>query len=79
MVNAKLNEAKNCLIVKRVSIIDTLRNIPHGMEAHFTRRELGNRDGSVMSAVSRLNTAAGAKEYAARIDDADGSYWIRRG
>lgn len=78
MENTKLNAEKNCIIVRRVNVTDTLRNIPHGKRIHFTRRELGNRDCSVLSAISRLNQKAQSREYSLRIDDEDGSFWVTR-
>lgn len=78
MESTKLIAKKKFIIVKKISVVDTLRNIPHKTEVHFTRRELGNRDGSVQSAISRLNKTANAREYSLRIDDADGSYWVSR-
>lgn len=78
MINTKLNSDKNVLIVKNVNVTATLRNIPHGREIHFLRSELANREGTVFSAVSRLNKEAGFREFTFRIDERDGSYWITR-
>lgn len=78
MLNAKFQGDKNDLIVKKVNVPETLRNIPHGVTVHFTRKELTNRDTTVMSAISRLNTDLGSKEFEAEIDDKDGSYFITR-
>lgn len=78
MVNTKLSEDKKVLIVKKVNVPETLRHIPHGSEVHFSRHDLGNRDMTVLSAISRLNKKAGQKEFSLHIDDNDGSYWIRR-
>lgn len=78
MVNTKLNEGKNAVIVKKVAIAATLRNIPHRTEAHFLRRELCTNEGSLKVAVCRLNKKAGRQEYEVRVDSGDGSFWIRR-
>lgn len=78
MIKSKLNSDKKVLIVQKVNVPATLRNIPYGREVHFLRSELANRDATVFSAVSRLNKEAGKKEFNLRIDDNDGSYWILR-
>lgn len=78
MVNTKLNTDKNAIIVKKVAIAATLRNVPHGARVRFTRTELGYRDSTVRMAISRLNETAGMKEYAMDIDEQDGSYLITR-
>lgn len=78
MVNTKQNSEKKVHIVTKVLVGETLKNIPAGTTAHFTRRELGNRDNTVQSAILRLNRKAGAKEFSLRIDDYDGSFWITR-
>ena len=54
MLNSKQNSDKNTLnlqdrvpIVKKVLVGETLKNIKPGKTAHFSRRELGNRDNTV--------------------------------
>lgn len=78
MQNSKFTGDKKALIVKKTNVPETLRNIPHGTCVRFTRRELSNRDTTVHSAVSRLNSEAGAKEYYVEIDPNDGSFLISR-
>ena len=85
MLNSKQNSDKNTLnlqdrvpIVKKVLVGETLKNIKPGKTAHFSRRELGNRDNTVQSAVHRLKLKAKAQEYSLRIDDSDGSFWVTR-
>lgn len=85
MLNSKQNTDKNILnlqenvpIVRRVLVGETLKNIQPGKTAHFSRRELGNRDNTVQSAVHRLNQKSRSQEYSLRIDDSDGSFWITR-
>lgn len=59
---------ENCYLVKKVSITDTLRNIPVGKPVLFDCREAGSM-ASAKSAVSRLNKAAGREVY--KITSAD--------
>lgn len=49
-------------LVKRVSLMDSFRRIPHGMTVTFDCRQAGSMS-SAKSAVSRLNKAAGHEEY----------------
>lgn len=78
MERVKFSTDKKVPIVYRVVVPDTLKNIPPGEEIHFSRQELGVREGTVYTAVNRLNKAAGAKEFSVRLDSNDGSYWIKR-
>lgn len=78
MINTKQNPDKKVRIVTKVLVGETLKTITPGTTAHFTRRELGNRDNSVQSAVLRLNKASKCNEYSLHIDDNDGSFWITR-
>lgn len=78
MVNTKRNMEKKAHIITKVLIADTLKTIPSGETAHFTRRELSNSDNAVQSAASRLNKKSGAKEFSVRIDEGDGSFYITR-
>lgn len=78
MINAKLNEEKNAVVVKKISLSGTLRNIPHRTRVHFMRRDLETSEGAMSVAVSRLNRAAGRKEFTLKVDMDDGSFWITR-
>lgn len=79
MEYTKFNGDKNAIIAKKVLVTETLRNIPHGTEIHFTRKELGGAgESTVNSAASRLNSDAPAKEFTVEVDSNDGSYIISR-
>lgn len=76
MVSTKLNEEKSCIIVKKVSLPDTLCNIPHGKTVHFTRAELANNENSLYSAIYRLNKNGEMFSY--EVNPNDGSFTITR-
>lgn len=78
MVITKQNEDKSSLIVKTVNVTKTFQNIKPGSTVHFTRRELGNKDNTVLSAAYRLNVKAKRIEFTVRLDDNDGSYYVTR-
>lgn len=59
---------ENQYLVKKVSVTDTLRNIPVGKTVIFDCRELCSY-GTAQAAVSRLNTAA--KETIYKISSTD--------
>lgn len=66
---------ENKYLVKKVSVIDTLRQIPVEKTVKFDCRELGSF-GSANSAVSRLNKAAGYEAYKITTDDNGVTYSI---
>lgn len=78
MERVKFSIDKKVPIVYRVVVPETLKNIPPGEKVHFSRQDLGVRDGTIHAAINRLNKKAGAKEFSMIIDDNDGSYWIKR-
>lgn len=54
MVKNKDLDVKKVKVIKKVDLIETIRQIPHGETVQFARQELGP-EGSVRSAVWRLN------------------------
>lgn len=68
---------ENRYLVKKVSITDTLRNIPSGMPVLFDCREAGPM-ASAKAAVSRLNAAAGNEVYTISSEDNGATYTIFR-
>ena len=68
---------ENCYLVKKVSITDTLRNIPVGKPVLFDCRVAGPM-ASAKSAVSRLNKAAGREVYKVTSADNGATYEILR-
>jgi hypothetical protein len=70
-------KTENSYIVKKVSIVDTIRNIPVGKPVCFDCLEAGPM-GSARSAVSRLNAAAGKEIYSISSDDNGATYTVIR-
>jgi hypothetical protein len=68
---------ENSYIVKKVSITETLRNIPVGKLVLFDCKEAGSM-GSAKAAVSRLNASAGKEVYRITSDDNGATYKIVR-
>lgn len=68
---------ENCYLVKKVSITDTLRNIPVGKPVLFDCREAGPM-ASAKSAVSRLNGSANKEVYSISSKDNGATYEILR-
>lgn len=68
---------KNRYIVKKVSIMDTLRGLPVGKPVTFDCREVGPMS-STQSAVSRLNKAAGREAYAVTTTDNGATFTVKR-
>lgn len=66
---------ENRYLVKKVSITDTLRNIPKGKPVRFDCREAGPM-ASAKAAVSRLNSAAGREEYKITSEDNGVTYSV---
>lgn len=67
--------AENRYIVKKVSITDTLRNIPKGKTVTFDCREVGPM-ASAKAAVSRLNSAANKEVYSISTTDNGATYSV---
>lgn len=79
MIKTKLNGDKKAIIVKKVCVPETLRNIPHGTKGmRFSRKELSNRESTIASAVYRLNNELGCNEFSFVVDPDDGSFLISR-
>lgn len=78
MQTGKLNQQKNVVIVKRVMVAETLKNIPHGQTVRFTRAELTNSEGSVAASIFRLNKKSKGPEFSYSVDENDGSFLISR-
>ena len=68
---------ENRYLVKKVSITDTLRNIPEGKTVLFDCREAGPM-ASAKAAVSRLNTAANKEVYSITTTDNGATYSVTR-
>lgn len=68
---------ENRYLVKKVSITDTLRNIPKGKPVLFDCREAGSM-ASAKAAVSRLNSAANKEVYTISSTDNGATYTILR-
>lgn len=62
MQTTKEITSQNQYLVRRVSLTDSIKNIPVGVSVTFDCREAGSM-ASAKSAVSRLNKAAGREEY----------------
>ena len=69
--------SENKYLVKKVSVIDTFKNLPVGKSVTFDCRELGSY-GTAQSAVSRLNKAAGAEAYKISTSDNGSTYSVIR-
>ena len=68
---------ENCYLVKKMSITDTLRNIPVGKPVLFDCREAGPM-ASAKAAVSRLNGSANKEVYSISSKDNGATYEILR-
>lgn len=77
MQNSKKIAPQNGYIVKKVSITDTLRNIPSKQAVRFDCRVAGPM-ASAKAAASRLNTAAGREIYSITTDDNGATYIVSR-
>lgn len=62
MQTTKEKNSQNQYLVRRISLIDSIKSIPAGMTVTYDCRVAGPMT-SVRSAVSRLNKAAGCEEY----------------
>ena len=80
MVKNKDLDVKKVKVIKKVDLIETIRQIPHGETVQFARQELGP-EGSVRSAVWRLNdklTGRQEPEYSLELVDMGLFYNITR-
>lgn len=68
---------ENKYLVKKVSVMDTFRNLPVGEPVTFDCREVGSY-GSAISAVSRLNAAAKTDTYKVSTEDNGATYTVLR-
>lgn len=69
--------SENKYLVKKVSVIDTFRNLPIGKSITFDCRELCSY-GTAQSAISRLNTSAKAETYKISTTDNGVTYSVIR-
>lgn len=80
MVTTKYMDEKvllNLPLVKKVSISETLKLIPHGKTARYSGKDMGLL--STYSAVSRLNKQAGCEEFrVSRLIDGGASFEVMR-
>lgn len=77
MVNTKENRLKKVDVVKKVNVPATIRQIPHGGTARFSRRELGS-ESVVRSAIWRENAKHTDPEFTLQIIDFGMYYDITR-
>lgn len=75
MQKSKEIATQNPYLVTRVSLIDSIRNIPRGKTATFHCLTAGPLT-SAKSCVSRLNKAAGREEYIAISSDNGITYTV---
>lgn len=75
MQKTKEISQQNKYLVRRVSLMDTVKNIPVGVSALFECRVAGSF-GTAISCVSRLNRAIGYKAYSISTTDNGVTYTI---
>lgn len=75
MHNTKEIIAQNGILVRKVSLTDSIRKIPVGVTVIFDCREAGPM-ASAKSCVSRLNKAAGREQYKVTSSDNGATYSI---
>ncbi len=68
-------EIKNPTIIRKVSVIDTFRQIMPGQTATFRARELGTYS-SACCAVSRLNASKDRPQYSISTNDNGETYTV---
>lgn len=68
---------ENKYLVKKVSVIDTFRNLPIGESVTFDCRELCSY-GTAQSAISRLNASAKVEAYKISTTDNGVTYSVIR-
>jgi len=66
MLSTKIERKGQPPIVRKVSVVDTLLLIKHGETVRYIPRELGTQ-GSVASAVSRLNARGNAGTFSLKL------------
>lgn len=62
MGNSKQKDVKKVKVIKKVNVSETIRQIPHGETARFSRQDLGP-EGSVRASVWRENSKLKAPEF----------------
>lgn len=62
MIKAKENGVKKVNVIKKVDVVATIRQIPHGETIRFARNELGS-EGTVRSAIWRTNAKCETPEF----------------
>lgn len=75
MQNTKEISQQNQYLVRRVSLTDTVKNIPAGVTVTFDCREAGPMS-SAKSCICRLNKAAGYEAYKISTEDNGVTYTI---
>lgn len=75
MQKTKEISQQNQYLVTRVSLMDTVKNIPAGVSVKFDCRVVGSF-GTATSCVSRLNRAMGHKVYSIASEDNGVTYTI---
>lgn len=77
MVSTKENDVKKVNVIKKVDVVATIRQIPHGETIRFARQELGS-EGTVRSAVWRTNARCETPEFSMELIDNGMFYDITR-
>lgn len=62
MGNSKQKDVKKVKVIKKVNVSETIRQIPHGETARFSRQDLGP-EGTVRASVWRENSKLKAPEF----------------
>lgn len=75
MQKTKELPSQNRYLVRKVSLTDSIKNIPSGVKVTFDCREAGPM-ASAKSCVSRLNKAAGREEYKITSEDNGVTYSV---
>lgn len=66
------------LIVKRLSVTATLTQVPNHSTVRFSRLDLQVKEKTLASIITRLNGAAGHKEFDYEVDPKNADYLITR-
>ena len=76
MQKTKELPSQNQYLVRKVSLTDSIKNIPSGVKVTFDCREAGPM-ASAKSCISRLNKAAGCVEYEISTNDNGVTYSVK--